>query len=297
MSELHDPTAGPNRDQARYWTEEGGPSWVRNEHRYEEMLAPFDDALLAEIAPGTGDHILDIGCGFGTTSIAAASRGASVTAVDISTPMIERARERAGIAGVAVEFLHRDAQEDALGGPFDIVMSRFGVMFFIDPNRAFTNIASSTRADGRLAFMCWQTLDRNPWLSLPIDVVRSFDPDAVSAPSSAASAPTSTGVAGAPNPLAFADRNFTTAMLESAGWTDIDFTAVEPLRAVGGDEGIDGAVEFSLNGSSVKVLLERGGPELRADVVAALAERFDEYLVDGRVMMESAAWLVTARRR
>lgn len=284
---MTDASDGPNRAQAEYWTKEGGPSWVRNERRYERMLQPFDDALLDALAPRSGEHVLEIGCGFGTTALAIASTGATVHGVDIAAPMIDRARERVAVAGASVTFAVADAQEEELGGPFDAVASRFGVMFFIDPVRAFSNIGAAVAPGGRLAFTCWQSLDRNPWLSIPIEVVRQFNGE-TNGPATLAP--------GAPNPLSFADASHTEAILDEAGWTDISITPVEPLLRVGGDDGIEGAVELALNGSSVKALLQQGDESLRADIVGALTDRFSRFDVDGATRMQSSAWLVTARR-
>jgi hypothetical protein len=160
-------------------------------------------------------------------------------------------------------------------------------MFFADPVRAFTNIASSVRPEGNLAFVCWQSLDRNPWLGLPIEVLQSF----TGAPAAASSpAP------GAPNPVAFADPVHTEGVLRNSGWTGVEFEPVEPLLLIGGDDGIVGAVELALNGSSMKALLKDDDGTLRSQVVDALTERIAEFTTDNRVLMQSSAWLVTARR-
>ena len=283
---MSDATDEPNHAQATYWTTEGGPSWVRNERRYERMLQPFDDALIAALSPSSGDRILEIGCGFGATAIALASGGAAVHGVDIAPPMVERAQERVHGTAERITFAVADAQEADLGGPFDAAASRFGVMFFADPVRAFTNIAASVRPDGELAFMCWQALDRNPWFALPIEVLQSV----TGAPPASSPAP------GTPNPLAFADPVHTEGILRASGWTDIAFEPVEPLLAIGGDDGIDGAVELALNGRSVKALLEGDDGTRRAPLVDALAERFAPFATGGTVRMQSSAWLVTARR-
>ena len=284
---MSDATNDPNQVQAEYWTNEGGPSWVRNERRYERMLQPFDDALIGALHPRDGDRILEIGCGFGVTAIALAANGATVHGVDIAPPMIDRARERAEGSAEQITFAVADAQEVDLGGPYDTAVSRFGVMFFADPVRAFANIASSVRPDGNLAFVCWQSLDRNPWLGLPIEVLQGFT-GAPSAPASPAP--------GAPNPVAFADPGHTEEILHRSGWTGISFEPVEPLLVIGGDDGIDGAVQLALNGSSMKALLQGDDGSLRARVVDALTERLAEFVTDDTVLMQSSAWLVTARR-
>ena len=135
-------------DQARYWAEEGGPNWVRDEAVYETMLAPFDAVLLDALAPAAGERVLEVGCGFGATALALAGTGAVVHGVDVAPAMVERARERTAAAGVVAAFTVADAEVDPLGGPYDAVASRFGVMFFADPVAAFANMAAATRPGG-----------------------------------------------------------------------------------------------------------------------------------------------------
>ena len=286
----------PNEVQSRYWNEEGGPSWVGKERMYEQMLEPFDLALLDALGPTTGERVLDIGCGFGTTSLAVASRGARVRGVDISAPMIERARERAMTAGAGIEarFELGDAQTDDLGGPYDAVVSRFGVMFFSDPVQAFANIGASVVDGGRLAFVCWQPMECNPWMTLPADVVRALlDDGPASSPAPAASP---AGAMPGPNPFAFGDAGFVQRILTDAGWTTIELASCEPVIALGAGDGVAGAVEQALNGSAVKALLATGDVTVRDRAAAILAERFAAHAADGTVRMPSAAWLVTARR-
>lgn len=281
---------GPNDVQSRYWNDEGGPSWVGKERMYEQMLEPFDVALLEAVQPATGERVLDIGCGFGTTSIAMAQRGTRVLGVDISAPMIERARERAAAVGADARFTLGDAQTDALDGPHDVVVSRFGVMFFSDPVAAFANIAAATADDGRLTFVCWQPMDRNPWMTLPTEVVRGLldDPAPAVAP---------TGAMPGPNPFAFGDAAFVERVLSEAGWSDIALASCEPVIGLGAGDGVPGAVEQALNGSAVKALLSQGDTSVRERAAAELSERFRPHLVGDTVRMPSAAWLVTARRR
>jgi len=274
-----------NRAQADYWTTEGGPSWVRHERMYERMLAPFDDALLAAVDPTDRTTVLDIGCGFGATSLAFAARGATVHGVDLSPPMIERARQRAGTA--TVDFAVADVQTDDLGGPYDAVISRFGVMFFDDPVQAFTNMASVCAAEGRMAFVCWQPIEANPWMTLPSTVVRDLLDDPPPPPS---------GPMPGPNPFAFGDTDHVRTILDAAGWDSIDITSCTPTIDMGGDDGVAGAVAQALNGSAVKLLLAAGDDSVRTRAEAILTDRFAPHVVGDTVRMPSAAWLVTASR-
>jgi ubiquinone/menaquinone biosynthesis C-methylase UbiE len=124
------------------------------------------------LCPGEGEHIIDIGCGCGQTSLALAARvrpTGSVVGVDISEPMLDVALRRPRSADLQVVFRKLDAQTGDLGhGFFDAAFSRFGVMFFSDPVVAFANIRASLKLDGRLAFVCWRPLDENPWMQAPL---------------------------------------------------------------------------------------------------------------------------------
>jgi len=280
-------TEGPrsNAEQANYWTEQGGPNWVRDETSFDLMLAPFNPALLDALGDVAGKRVLEVGCGFGSTALALAGAGALVHGVDISRPMIERARVRAGDAPGSPTFAVGDAQEDPLGGPYDAVTSRFGVMFFADPARAFANIARATRAGGCLAFVCWQTLDRNPWMSEPSEILRGLLSDPPPA------APTNVG------PFAFGDRGHIHDVLTRGGWSSVDIQAFETPVQMGGERGVAGAVEQALSSSQTKALLALGDSALRARAEAVIAERFAAIAsADGSVRFPAATWLVTATR-
>ena len=275
---------GENAEQARYWSEEGGPNWVRDEVAYDLMLEPFNERLIDALRPQVGERILDVGCGFGSTAIAAAAHGAAVHGVDISPPMIERAHERAEAAGVRATFAVGDAQEDALGGPYDAITSRFGIMFFADPVRAFRNLATAARPGGRLAFMCWQPLERNPWMSSAADVLRSLLDDPPPPP------PPGVG------PFAFGDTEFVDRVLGDAGWTQRTIAPFETRARMGGNDGVPGAVNQALSNTAARALLALGDATLRERAAAILTKQFESVSRDNVVRFPAAAWLVIAMR-
>lgn len=274
-----------NAEQARYWTNDGGPSWVRDEAAFDLMLEPFENALLKALDPQPGERVLDVGCGFGSTALSASSRGADVHGVDISPPMIDRARARSKAAGAAITFAVADAQVDALGGPYDAVTSRFGVMFFADPVRAFRNLAAATRLGGRLAFVCWQPINRNPWMSAAPAVLRSLMDNPPPAPP-----------AGTAGPLAFGDTTYVERVLTDAGWSSRAALAFDASARLGGNDGVAGAVSHALGTTAAKALLAVGDATLRDRAAAVLTEQFDARAVGGVVSFPAAAWIVTARR-
>jgi ubiquinone/menaquinone biosynthesis C-methylase UbiE len=122
-----------------------------------------------------GERVLDVGCGFGTTTIEAADCVAPlgrVLGVDISAAMLEPARQPVAAAGTGnIELLEADAQVHPFeAGAFDVVISRFGLMFFEDPDAAFANLARALRPDGRLVFVCWPDPMKSEWVAVALGV-------------------------------------------------------------------------------------------------------------------------------
>jgi hypothetical protein len=157
-------------------------------------------------------------------------------------------------------------------------------MFFADPARAFANLARATTPAGRLAFVCWQPLARNPWMSASTDVIRSLMDDAPPPPPAGA------------GPFAFGETAFIERVLAESGWSDHAITAFETPVRLGGLDGVAGAVEQSLTNSAARSLLALGDAALRERAAAILTEQFAAQSPDGVVTFAAAAWLVSARR-
>ena len=132
----------PNTDMAEYWNGRPADVWVKEADRFDSMLAPFGGRLLTAAALTRGERVLDVGCGNGAVSLGAARTVGSdghVTGLDLSAPMLEVAKRRAEEQHIEVTFVRDDAQTASFDQPFDVVLSRFGVMFFDDPEVAFAN--------------------------------------------------------------------------------------------------------------------------------------------------------------
>ena len=162
-----------NQQQAEAWNGPESAHFVHHADRYDRQLEPFTQALLEWARPEAHHVVLDVGCGSGASTLAAATRAGRVTGVDFSEPLVELARRRAQDARIGnAEFVIADAQTHQFdAGTFDLVISQFGLMFFDDPVAAFTNIRRALRAGGRATFVSWQGLAANEWLTLIADAV------------------------------------------------------------------------------------------------------------------------------
>jgi SAM-dependent methyltransferase len=274
----------PNADQADYWNGPEGQHWVEHEARFDGMLEPFVAPILDAAGVGPGVRLLDVGCGNGALTRAATTRGAEATGLDISGPMVERARAHAAAEGLAVEFLEADAQAHRFSGGFDVVVSRFGVMFFGDPTAAFTNLTRALEPGGRLAFACWQEQARNEWVVVPaLAMLPIVGPPDVGPPD-------------APGPFAFADRDRVEGILDDAGFSDIGFQSVELPLLLGGGLSLDETVSWlSQGGMGKRFLGEADGPTTER-ALAAVREALAPHVTTDGVRLGSAVWVVTATR-
>lgn len=274
-----------NADQIEYWNGPEAEHWVDRESQFDAMLAPFIDRILDAAELRSSDRVLDVGCGSGATSRAAAGRAASVVGVDISGPMLARARAHATDVGLAnVEFVEADAQEHDFDAEFDVIVSRFGVMFFDDPVTAFTNLASALVPGGRLAFACWQDQLVNEWVAVPgMTMVPIVGPPEFPPPN-------------APGPFAFADRERIAGILDAAGFANAEIDDVKMPLLLGGGLDLDVAVAFLAEGGMGKRFLANADDEMRARALEAVTAAFEPFVTPEGVRMGSAVWIVHATR-
>jgi len=275
-------TEAPNAAQVEYWNTATGPTWAELQEPLDRQLAPLGHAAMAALQPSAGEHVLDIGCGSGETSLglaAAVAPGGQVTGVDISRPMLEVARRRAeGIA--ALRFIEADAQTYPFApATFDAVFSRFGVMFFADPAGAFGNVRKALKPGGRLAFVCWRAPSENPIMVLPMMAAAPFLP-AVEPPD-----PT------APGPFAFADPDRVRGILTKAGFSDIQITPHD--EKVGGGD-LDTAVHLAMRVGPLGRMV-RENPDAHDAVIDAVRKALAAHEGPDGVKLGSATWIVTAR--
>jgi SAM-dependent methyltransferase len=274
-----------NVDQAAAWDGPSGEAWVAREAAQNDALRAHSERLLEVAAVGPDDHVLDVGCGTGDTTRACArvAVGGAVLGVDLSTAMLERARERAAADGLTnVEFLRADAQVHPFpAGQADVVVSRFGVMFFADPVVAFGNIGRGMSGGGRLAVVVWQDFDRNDWLRVPWDTLAMGRP----------LAPPVAGVAG---PMGLAERDRVHAVLEAAGFRRVALEDLAVPFRFGGD--LDAAVAMAREIGMMRPLLADLDADTAARAVDALRIALAAHETRDGVELDSRAWVVTAFR-
>lgn len=276
-----------NVEQDEYWNAAAvAMHWVEFQDRYDALLAPLDRHLLGAAEISRRDHVLDVGCGCGATTRAAArtARAGDALGLDLSEAMLARARAAAERDGLTnVDFVRGDAQVHEFGGAtFDVAISRFGVMFFADPVAAFANVARGVRDGGRLAFLCWQDLLRNDWVLVPGSAAATVVP------------PPEPGGPDEPGPFSLADSDQVRGILSAAGWRDVNVDEVrEPLR-VGVDA--DDTVAF-LRGTGFARRLFEGVDEVSVGrALEAVRDALTAYETPDGVVLGSAAWLVSATR-
>jgi SAM-dependent methyltransferase len=281
MADASQPSS--NAAQIQDWNAAVGRTWTQFQDQLERQLEPLGREAIRALAPMTGEHILDIGCGCGATTLDLAVRVGpvgSVVGVDVSVPMLEvaRGRSRPADAGAA-EFLQLDAQVDTLGSAFDAAFSRFGVMFFSDPVAAFKNILTALKPGGRLVFVCWRRLEENPWVRVPLEAARPFLPEAAPVD------PT------APGPFAFAAASRARSILIDAGFASVAATPFDTL--IGGAD-LEQTLKLALRVGPLGAAL-REHPELEPPVTGPVRESLRRYLTAAGVQMPCATWIVSAR--
>jgi SAM-dependent methyltransferase len=286
---MQTPAAGPNAEQVAYWNQQGGPKWVAYQRLLDEQISPLGLAAMDRARVASGERVLDVGCGCGQTSLQLAERvgaGGAVTGIDISAPMLARARERAAQLGARnLRFLEADAQEAKLGeATFSLVFSRFGVMFFSDPRAAFANLCRSLAPGGRVAFVCWQELTRNPWMGIPLRAAAPFLP------------PSPPPDPQAPGPLAFADPGRVRGILAAAGFREVAIEPLDGALAVGGAGSTpEQAAAFLLQAGPLARAL-RDAPAAPIDrITDAVREAIAPHATPKGVRMGYGGWVVSAR--
>jgi SAM-dependent methyltransferase len=275
-----------NADQIAYWNGPGGQRWADRQEAQDILLAPVADILIDRSRPAMGERVIDVGCGSGATTIALARKvgpTGQVFGVDVSAPMLARARQSAP-AELPVEFALADATVHPFEpASFDLLASRFGVMFFAEPEVSFANLHKALRPSGRLAFACWREPRENPWMMAPLQAVYRH------APKLPQPGPDD------PGPFSFASEARVHRILGQAGFTGI---AMEPCNlvldiAIG--RGLDAAVQGALEIGPASRALQDQPADVRAAAATSIREVLAPFAKGQTVPLDASIWLVTAR--
>ncbi len=280
-----------NEDPAAYWNEVAGDKWVRAQEGIDRWVAPITKQLLEAAAVRSGERVVDVGCGCAETTLALAEHVGSegrVLGVDISRVMVEHGRRRT--QGVEhLELLVADATEHAFEpGWADLVTSRFGVMFFLDPVRAFANLRASLRPGGRLCFACWQAPEHNPWThfgmrALPEIESPGIGPDKGPTPGSDAG----------PGPFSLSAPQRIHETLSGAGFTEIDPVSFRTSMILGESAGI--ALETMVEVGPLSRVLSNAQEHERPELLARVRAFVEHEYRDGPPPQGAGVWIVHAR--
>jgi ubiquinone/menaquinone biosynthesis C-methylase UbiE len=276
---------GQNADQIAYWNGPGGQHWADRQQTQDIVLAPVSGILIDRAKAKAGERIIDVGCGCGATTIALAQQvgpAGHVVGIDISAPMLGRARQLVP-PGLPADFVLADATVyPFVSASFDLLASRFGVMFFAEPALSFTNLRRALRPSGRLAFACWRDPRDNPFFMAPLQAVYKH------APRLPQLGPED------PGPFSFASEARVHRILSEAGFSGIKMESCNLSLDIAVGRGLDAAVEAALEiGPAARALAEQP-PEVRAAATNSIREALAPFARGQAVPLAASIWIVTA---
>ncbi len=263
------------------WQGQVGKEWAIRADGLNQLLGPVGQAGIKALGDVAGKRVLDVGCGAGSTSRALSALGADVTGVDVSSDLLELAKENK-----TERYILADASRDTLGGPYDAVYSRFGAMFFDDPTAGWVHIRAQSGAGCKLSIVSWCDANDNGWASIPMMAARP-----ILGPEKTQMAPSTV-----PGPFAWADPEYFGNILRSAGWQNLQWKAVDRLAEITtGDnpDPVERAVLFSLRIGILARHMAGVSDEIREQVAAALRLAYQDYLVGNAVRVPTKAWIIT----
>lgn len=275
-----------NADQIAYWNGPSGQRWTDRQELQDRMLAPVLDILTDRAKPAAGERVLDVGCGCGATTVAFAGKvgsSGSVLGIDISAPMLERARHRTP-KSEPVKFQLADATVHAFEpAAFDLLTSRFGVMFFANPTQSFANLRTALRPGGRMAFACWREPRANPWMMAPLQATYKHVPKLPQlGPED-------------PGPYSFASEERVHRILGSAGFTQVGMEPCNLMLDIAVGRGLDAAAQSALEIGPVHRALEGHSSETVSAVKASIREALAPHVKEDKAELPASIWIVTAR--
>ncbi|MGW7264436.1 class I SAM-dependent methyltransferase [Streptomyces sp. NPDC054842] len=270
-------------DQAARWNGAAGNAWVAAQDVLENLFRPLEELLVEAVAAAPGGRVLDVGCGTGSTTLAIARRlgtSSGCVGLDISEAAVAAARERAERERTSVSFLVGDAQEHAFDpGAFDAVVSRFGVMFFPDPVRAFANLRRAAADDALLRAIAWRGPEDNPFMTTAERAAAPLLPDLP------------VRRADEPGQFGFADADRVGRILRESGWADVDIRPIDVTCVLPEAE----LVGYFTRLGPVGLKLRDADEGTRARAVEMVRPAFDPYVHGTEVRFTAACWMLCAR--
>jgi len=269
--------------QAALWNGPAGRAWVDAQPTLDGLFAPFENLLVQEARAASASRVLDVGCGTGATTLAIARglRGdGRCVGADISEPMIAAARSRAQAEGASASFICADVQRHAFEpATFDLIVSRFGVMFFDSPVQAFENLRHAARNGAALRVIAWRSAAENPFMTT---AERAAAPLLPNLPPRQP---------GAPGQFAFADRQRVSSILEESGWAGIDIRPVDVECAMPESD----LIGYITRLGPVGLVLQDAGERVRTQVIEAVRTAFAPYVHGTEVRFTAAGWMIGAQ--
>jgi SAM-dependent methyltransferase len=270
-------------EQTALWNGVAGRAWVETQELLDQMFKPLEDLLVEAAFAGSGARVLDVGCGTGSTTLAVARRlGAKgrCIGIDISDPMIAAARTRAEREGMPASFIRGNAQTHTFEpASFDLIISRFGVMFFDDFVRAFANLRRAARDDAEFRFVAWRSAGENPFMTA---AERAAAPLLPNIPARRPDAP---------GQFAFADQRRVHRILAESGWDGIDIRPIDVACTLSEKE----LVRYLTRLGPLGLILHEADDRTRTQVVETVRAAFEPYVHGAEVRFTAACWMVGAR--
>jgi ubiquinone/menaquinone biosynthesis C-methylase UbiE len=273
----------------RFWNDVLAPKFIKFKHILVDGLSQHSEAVFPTLPVRQGDHVLDVGCGFGDTSLKLAARvgpTGSVVGIDCCDAFLDYARADVRAHNLKnVTFVRGDAEVALPTNQFDFVFARFGTMFFANPVAGLRNMRRALKPGGRMVHIVWRQRADNPWLSMAKDIVLRFLPP-----------PGEEALTCGPGPFSMSDETVVRAMMTSAGYEQIELRRVDAPVLVGKDA--KDAIAFQLAIGPAGEVFREAGPEAerkRAEIEAALEEAINRQKIaaDG-IVMDSSSWVISA---
>jgi ubiquinone/menaquinone biosynthesis C-methylase UbiE len=282
-------SSSENAESIQFWNEIGVPKFQRFKPIFMHGLGAHGGVALERHAPKPGERVLDVGCGWGDSTLELARRvgpAGSVLGIDCCRAFVADGEAEARAAGAGnVSFVVADAQAHRFESTFDLCFSRFGTMFFMSPVHAMRHLRAALDPGGRLLMVVWRRLAENDWVRIPKEVVSRFLPP-----------PPGDGKSCGPGPFSMADEETVTGILEAAGFTDVKLDRIDLPILVGED--VQRAIDFQLQiGPAGEIVREAGalGVERRTEIEAELRRSLEPYRGERGVVMPSSSWAILAR--